>query len=103
MGQRDNLSYVLIMHFYFVVVDALAKLTSIAPSMLLQDSADSTQCNISLTMSKDVWTQVNDSPTQSETLNFVDIVCPCKNYGKLLPVKLILAISTIEPIGGMMN
>ena len=88
------------MHIYFVVVEGPSGQANQHNTI---HAPDSTQCNISLTMCKDVWTQVNDSPTQAETLNFVDIDCPFKNYGELIPVKLILAISTIDPIGGMMH
>ena len=96
-------SVILIVHFYFVLVEGPSSQANQHDAI---HAPDPTQCNISLTMSKNIWTQVNDSPivaTQAQTLNFVDRDCPCKNYGKLTSLKLILAISTIEPRGGKMH
>ena len=88
------------MHFYFVLVEGCS---SQANQHDIIHAPDPTQRNISLTVSKDVWTQVDDSPSQAQTLNFVDRDCPCKNYEKLIALELILAISTIEPRDGRMN
>ena len=79
--------------FSFVLAEGLS---SQAKQHNTIHAPDSFQCNISLTMSKDVWTQVTAyaSPTQAQTLNFLDCDCPCWRYGKVILLNLMHAIKS---------
>ena len=84
------------MHFCFILVEGRSSQANQHDTM---HAPNPTQCNISLTMSKDVWTQVDDSPSQAQSLNFVDRDCPCKNYGKLIPLDLPFLPLNLEVAG----